>query len=430
MSGKKRVGLADCNNFFCSCERVFDPSLEGKPVVVLSNNDGCIISRSDEAKALGIPMGAPLHEQEAVIRKQGGRILSSNYTLYGDMSARVMSILRDAVPSMEIYSIDEAFLEIPPTFVMEDAKALRMRILRWTGIPVRIGIGETKLLAKLANRLCKKLPKSDGGVLDLTLLPDRDALLEATPCGDLWGVGKGLAERLAGLGVKNALEFRDADPVMVRMALGVTGERLGRELAGVPCLDLEEMPPDRKGVTATRSFGRAVESLEILEEALANHVFRVAERIRRHGLLATHVEVILRTNRFRPQDPQHRASLVMTLDHPTGMTSKLMEVARDLLRRMHRPGYLYKKTGVVLGDLIPESSWQPSLFPVKSAGRNGIDIDRIVDDINRRLGDPRSPVITRGAMGSVASSGSWRMRSNLRSRNYTTSWPELPEAKS
>jgi DNA polymerase V len=421
------IALVDCNNFFCSCERVFNPALTNKPVVVLSNNDGCIISRSDEAKALGIPMGAPLHQQQDVIRKNGVHAFSSNYTLYGDMSARVMSILRDEVPAMEVYSIDEAFLQLPKGFTEETARVLRAKILRWTGIPVCIGIGSTKLLAKLANRHAKKNKALTRGVFDLAAYWDADGIMAETPTDGLWGVGKNLARRLKALGVKTALDFKNADPVPVRRSLGVIGERMQRELNGIPCLELEEMPADRKGVMASRSFGSPVMALEELEEALANHVARASEKVRRGGLLASSMVVILRTNRFKPEEPQYSPSIRTTLARPTNSTAELMQSARQLLCQIHRSGYRYKKVGVMLEELVPEESYQPSLFDTPS--RPSIDIDKIVDEINRRLGDPRNPVITRAAMGTTQSGKGWRMRSQRHSPHYTTDWHQLPVAK-
>lgn len=396
----------------------------GKPVVVLSNNDGCIISRSEEAKALGIPMGAPLHEQQAVIRKHDVRVFSSNYTLYGDMSARVMSILRDEVTAIEVYSIDEAFLRLPSDFTEGHARALRERVLQWTGIPVCIGIGTTKLLAKLANRHAKKNKAITGGVFDLTNSRDPDSIIAATTSDGLWGVGKNLAHRLGRMGITTALEFKQADPSAIRKSLGVVGERLLRELNGIPCLELEEMPPDRKGVMASRSFGSAVESVEELEEALANHVARAGEKIRRFGLLATRMEVFLRTNRFRKDERQYSPGIGMTLERPTHSTAELMTSARALLHRIYRPGYRYKKTGVHLANLVSEDEYQPGLF---DRPRNaGIDVDRIVDEINRRLGDPKNPVITRASQGTDRSGKGWKMRSERHSPHYTTDWRELP----
>jgi DNA polymerase V len=418
-----RLALVDCNNFFCSCERVFNPALVEKPVVVLSNNDGCIISRSEEAKALGIPMGAPLHQQQEVIWKHGVQVFSSNYTLYGDMSARVMSILRAEVPAIEVYSIDEAFLQLPENFTEESAKALRAKVLQWTGIPVCIGIAPTKLLAKMANSHAKKNRIVTGGVAEIT--GQEDGILAGMEAGDLWGVGKKLALRLKGMGITTALEFKQADPAAIRRSMGVIGERMLRELNGIPCLELEEMPPDRKGVMASRSFGSPVETLEELEEALANHVARASERIRRFGLLATQMEVFLRTNRFRKEDPQYCPRINITLNRPTDSTSELMTAARDFLHRIYRPGYRYKKTGIQLMNLVSEEEYQPELF---DAPRPRINVDRIVDEINRRLGDPKNPVITRASQGTGGQGRGWKMRSGHRSPHYTTDWKELPVA--
>ena len=420
------IALVDCNNFFCSCERVFNPALMGKPVVVLSNNDGCIISRSEEAKALGIPMGAPLHEQQEVIRKHGVQVFSSNYTLYGDMSARVMSILREEAPAMEVYSIDEAFLQLPSNFTEENAHALRAKVLRWTGIPVCIGVATTKLLAKLANRHAKKNKALTGGVFDLANYWDPEGIMAATPTDGLWGVGKNLAQRLRRMGVKTALEFKQADPAAIRKSMGVVGERLLRELNGISCLELEEMPPDRKGVMASRSFGSAVETLEELEEALANHVARASEKVRRFGLLATRMEVFIQTNRFKKEEPQYCRGIAITLDRPTHSSAELMTVARGLLQQIYRPGYRYKKTGVQLVNLVSEDEYQPGLFDQPKAP---IDVDRIVDEINRRLGDPKNPVITRASQGTERSGRGWKMKAERHSPHYTTDWRELPVAK-
>jgi DNA polymerase V len=422
-----RLALVDCNNFYCSCERVFKPALMGKPIVVLSNNDGCIVSRSDEAKALGIPMGAPLHEQQAVIRKHGVHVFSSNYTLYGDMSARVMSILRDEVPAIEVYSIDEAFLQVSVGFTEKQALALRAKVLQWTGIPVCIGIGTTKLLAKAANRHAKKNKAVTGGVFDLTGYWNPDGILSGMETGDLWGVGKNHAQRLRGLGVKTALEFKQADAAAIRKSMGVIGERMLRELNGISCMELEEMPPDRKGVMASRSFGNPVETLEELEEPLANHVARASQKIRRYGLLATRMEVFIKTNRFKKDDPQYSRGIGITLDRPTSSTAELMTQARELLHRIYRPGYRYKKTGIQLANLVAEDEYQPELFdrPTQSV----IHVDKIVDEINRRLGDTKNPVITRASQGTLRSGKGWKMRSERHSPHYTTSWQELPEVK-
>lgn len=423
MAAVPKIALVDCNNFFCSCERVFNPALIGKPVVVLSNNDGCIISRSDEAKALGIPMGAPLHEQQGVIRRHGVRVFSGNFTLYGDMSARVMSILRDEMPTIEVYSIDEAFLRLPEKFTEADARALRAKVLRWTGLPVCIGFAPTKLLAKAANHHAKKNKAATGGVFDIT--GREDQILVEMDVEDLWGVGSRLAPRFKAMGIRTARDLQRADPAAVRRGFGVTGERLLRELNGIPCMELEEMPPDRKGFLASRSFGRPVTDLEELEEALANHVAHAAERLRRHGLLANRITVFLRTNRFHRADSQYCPEAGMRLARPTASTSELMAAANELLRRIYRTGYQYKKTGVMLGELVNEEEYQPGLFDKPDTGA---EVDRIVDQINRRMGDPNNPVITRASQGLGRTERNWRMKAGHRSPNYTTSWRELPVA--
>jgi len=424
---KQRLALVDCNNFFCSCERIFAPSLSGKPVVVLSNNDGCIISRSEEAKALGIPMGAPRHEQEGVIQKHGVKVFSSNYTLYGDMSARVMSILRESAVEMEVYSIDEAFLKLPQEFGEAEARALRAKVLRWTGIPVCIGLAGTKMLAKLANREAKKRREETGGVFDLDAVADLEKWMERVPCDGLWGVGKRLAGRLAGLGIRTAAEFRRADSRQIRKSLGVVGERMWWEMNGVSCLPWEEIPPDRKGVMASRSFGTPLERLEEVEEALAHHVARASEKVRRFGLRASRIDVFLQTNRFRAGEAQYCPAAGLNLDEPTASTSELMGRARELLYEIYREGYRYQKTGVSLTGLVRSEAVQGclDLDGVKKAKR---EVDAIVDRINQRLGDRKNPVITRGSMGSKHSPQRWRMKSGQRSPAYTTCWRDLPVA--
>jgi len=427
MSG--RIAIVDCNNFFCSCERVFDPSLIGHPLVVLSNNDGCIVSRSQEAKDLGLPMGAPIHQQQELIRKHRVRLFSSNYTLYGDMSARVMSILRDSAPAIEVYSIDEAFLELPPSFTEVDARELRSKILKWTGIPVCIGIATTKLLAKFANRHAKKNRDVTGGVFDLTTCLDTDFLMSDAPCDSLWGVARNTAIKLSSIGINSVLDFKLADSSIISQSLGVLGVRMLRELNGISCLELTETPPSRKGVIASRSFGSPVESFDDLYEALANHVARASERIRRFGLMATHVQIFLHTNLFRQELPQYHPTRGQTLPTPSASTAELMATAKELLRSIYRPGYRYKQTGVLLANLASEDEYQPSLsglFPAPPSQVRGLDIDRLIDDINARMGDNLTPVITRASMGVQNLPKGWKVKAERHSPNYTTNWLELP----
>jgi DNA polymerase V len=317
-------------------------------------------------------------------------------------------------------------LQPPKGFDEEQARALRAKVLQWTGIPVCIGIAPTKLLAKAANRYAKKNKAVTGGVFDLTGYWDPDGILAGMETGDLWGVGKNLAQRLRGLGVKTALEFKQADPAAIRKSMGVIGERMLRELNGISCMELEEMPPDRKGVMASRSFGCPVEGLEELDEALANHVARASVKIRRYGLLATRMEVFIKTNRFKKDDPQYSRGIGITLDRPTSSTAELMTLARELLHRIYRPGYRYKKTGIQLANLVAEDEYQPELF---DNPQSRIDVDRIVDEINRRMGDPKNPVITRASQGTLRSGKGWRMRSERHSPHYTTDLTQVPEVR-
>ena len=300
------IALVDCNNFYASCERLFQPALRGVPVIVLSNNDGCVIARSNEAKALGIGMGDPWHLVKDRHAGSGIVVRSSNYTLYGDLSARVMRVLSDFTPELEVYSIDEAFLGLGgfEGRLKSHARRLRATVLQWTGIPVSVGIAPTKTLAKVANRTAKKDPASGGVCLLVTREAQEEALrrLELT---DLWGVAGRLAERMGAIGITTPLQLRDADPQVVRQAFSVVVERMVHELRGRPCLDLERHSPDRKSIMATRSFGRPVALRREMEEAVASHTARPAEKMRRQGLATASLIVFAHTNRHRPDQPQY-----------------------------------------------------------------------------------------------------------------------------
>ena len=420
---KTRFALVDCNNFYASCERVFDPRLIGRPLAILSNNDGCVIARSEEVKRLGVPMGAPAHEHKATFEKNGVVVMSSNYALYGDMSARVMETLRPNVPVMEVYSIDEAFLALEDWQGVEFARELRARVRQWTGIPVSIGIGPTKTLAKMANRLAKKTPEL-GGVLDLETVRDIDELLARVPCEDIWGIGKRLAVRLAARGIRTACDLKYGEAAWVRKTLGVVGERIRLELQGVSCLALEEVPAPKKGIASAKSFGRPVESLRELEEALATYTARAAEKLRAGRLLARQVHVFVATNPFSARQPQYSAGAQTALVRPSNHTPDLIAAAIELLREIYRPGHQYKKTGIFVTDLIAESDLQPDLFDAapEAAGRVR-ELDRIVDGLNRKLG--RNAI----RYGSMGVKSRWAMRQERRSRKFTTRWDELPVAK-
>ena len=413
------IALVDCNNFYVSCERVFQPELRGRPVVVLSNNDGCVIARSNEAKALGVAMGAPWHLHRERFEAAGVIVRSSNYTLYGDMSSRVMSVLSTFTPDLEIYSIDEAFLGMPGfgASLESYARALRAAVFQWTGIPVSVGIASTKTLDKVANHAAKKDQKHGGAVLLLDEAAQDDALskIELT---DLWGVAGRLAARLRAIGIDTPLELKQGDPRLIRERLGVVTARLALELRGVPCLGLEHDIPDRKSIMASRSFGRPVTALAELREAIASYTSRAAEKLRRQRLATASVLVFIETNRFKPEDAQHYAAGPVPLPVATSDTGKLISAALAGLSRIRREGYRYKKAGILLLDLHAAASVQEGLFDKADAPRR-IALMRTVDRLNRRFG--RDTV----SFAAAGRGRPWALRREFLSSCYTTAWDEL-----
>ena len=322
----KVFALVDCNNFYASCERVFDPTLKRRAIVILSNNDGCIVARSNEAKALGIPMGGPLFEQKAIIKKHNVAVFSSNYQLYGDMSQRVMDSLRLYTPDMEVYSIDEAFLRLDhlqPRNLYEYCKAIREKVFQWTGIPVSIGIAPTKVLAKVANHVAKK----QTGIFDIRSQQAQDEILKTLNVDKIWGVAGRWAERLRLMGINKASELRDASPTIIRKHLSVVGERILRELRGQICIDLEEIQP-RKSIMSSKSFGNLLTKKEPIAEALANYAARACEKLRKQNSQAQRVHVFVETNGFREIDRQYNNGFTYTLTTPTSDTRSIIEAAK------------------------------------------------------------------------------------------------------
>jgi DNA polymerase V len=413
------TALVDCNNFYVSCERVFQPELRNKPVVVLSNNDGCVIARSNEAKALGIPMGAPWHLHKAQFEKSGVIIRSSNYTLYGDMSARVMQVLSRFTPDLEIYSIDEAFLGLDgfQDRLEAHARQLRAAVYQWTGIPVSVGVSVTKTLAKVANRFAKKEEKHRGVMLLLEETTQNTAL-EQLDLTDLWGVAARLAARLHLLGITSPLELKRADPLFLRDRLGVVTLRLAMELRGVTCLDLERSTPDKKSIMASRSFGRAITSLPEMEEAVASYAARAAEKLRRQKLATAHLMTFIETNRFKPTDRQHYATKPVQLPVATCDTSKLITAALAGLKAIWRDGYRYKKAGVLLLELHPVAKVQEGLFDRRDSTRR-MNLMRTIDKLNQRHG--------RDTVGFAVAGihKPWKMQRGQLSPCYTTAWEDL-----
>jgi DNA polymerase V len=416
--------LVDSNNFYVSCERVFDHKLEGRPVVVLSNNDGCVVARSNEAKALGVAMGVPAFQIRHLIRAHDVQVYSSNYTLYGDMSRRVMHTLAQFSPNVEVYSIDEAFLSLSEFIhrnLTEYGRNIRATVKRWTGIPVSVGIAESKTLAKVAGRVAKRSLDA-AGVFDLTACQDRDALLARTPVEDVWGIGPNWARLLKQHGITTALSLRETDVHWVRGMMGVVGERLVRELRGVSCLPLEDCPPPKQGITVSRSFGRPITSLAEMRQAVATYTARAAEKLREEGLAVTVLTVFLTTNPFKKDDPQYNNAVTIKLPIATDSTSELLRYALPGMERIFREGYRYKKAGVMLTALVPASQVQGDLFDYQDRERFS-RLMRVLDRVNADMG---AGTLRYAAEGITKR---WKARFERRSPAYTTNWRDLPVAK-
>ena len=417
------LALVDCNNFYASCERLFEPRLRGKPVVVLSNNDGCVIARSNEAKALGIEMGAPWHLCKKQFADQGVTVRSSNYTLYGDISSRVMAVLARFAPDLETYSIDEAFLSVEGDAATLEAHALRLRqtVLQWTGIPVSVGIAPTKVLAKVANRLAKKDAAQYPAANPIRLLIDpaaQEDALSRLQLGDLWGIARRMTARLQADGIATVMDLRRADPGWLGERFGVVMQRLALELRGQPCLSLELTTPDRKSIVSSRSFGKAVLRKADLEEAVTVFATRAAVKLRRQGLAAGTVAAFVETNPFREQDRQYTAGRSVTLAVASADTGRLIRAAQLALAAIWKDGYRYKKAGVMLLDLVKANKAQDGLFERRD-NMASLSRMRAIDALNARFG--RDTV----AFGRTAQRRDWHLRSDMLSPRYTTNWDEL-----
>lgn len=416
----RSIGLIDCNNFYVSCERVFRPDLNGVPVIILSNNDGCIVSRSNEAKALGIKMGEPLFKIRDLVRQHNVRVFSSNYALYADMSNRVMSILSDFSPVQQVYSIDESFLDLTGFEDIDDrVKRIRERVLRETAIPVGIGVGSTQVLAKLGNYLSKRHPKSRG-ILNMNRLTESQlrSVFENIPVEEVWGIGRQLSKALYELGIVTIQDLLNANLPMLRGRFGVVLERIVAELKGMSCLDFELVPPAKKQIICSRSFGEEITALENLEEAIAHFVGNAASKLRSQRGAAGILQVFIQSNRFNTAAEPFSASLAVPLVLPTNCTIELTKAALAALKRIYKPGIRYKKAGVMLSEIIPQESVQPDMFA--GAGVNNALMETL-DQINARFGKG-SVRISRDQSCSV-----WQMKQERKSPAYTTDWEALPE---
>ena len=409
------IALADCNNFYVSCERVFRPFLDNKPVIVLSNNDGCAIARSNEAKSLGIGMGSPYHQIRGLCQKNNVRVYSSNYELYGDMSRRVVSALGQFTSQIEVYSIDESFLYLSETKdPLEIAKTMRTKVLQWTGIPISVGLGPTKTLAKLANRLAKK---NRSGCL--TVSQDDYELIASVEIEDVWGVGRRLGHKLRGVGVSNALNLMRASSKAVRKLGGVVLERTQKELQGWQCLELEQCPQPKKNVCCSRAFGQPITSLNQIEEAVANHSFRGVQKIRKQQSLACGLQAFIKTNPFRVNTPQYSNAGYIGFDEPTDEPMQIISTAKNIIQSIYRKGYQYHKAGIMLLNLQPKALQQGLLFPPKQQSKRKQLLEAI-EEIRSAYGPESAFLAAQGIQRK------WEMKRNYRSPRYTTNWQEIP----
>ena len=424
--------LVDVNNFYVSCERVFQPKLEEVPMVVLSKTDGCAVARSAEVKALGVKMGTPWFQMEALARKHGIQAYSSNYTLYGDMSNRVVQVLRGFTPNLEVYSIDESFLQIETVLkqyqdTIELGQGIRQKVKDTTGLPVCVGIGASKTLAKLANHLAKK-HKQFSGVCDVNAMSKEELYqwMSETEVGEVWGVGRQIAKKLKAQDIHSVFDLLQASPQAMRQQFGVVMERLCYELRGTPCLKLEEVAPAKQQIIASRSFGKLVTSQAELAQSVATHAARAAEKLRSQDSVTGALTVFIQTNPFKQHEPQHHQSITIPLTDATDNTLTLTNAALAGLKQIYQPNFRYKKAGVILNLISDKPTIQQSLFEdVESKGKSA-SLMKAVDAINTRFGNA---VIRSAAAGTNSTKEVWQMRSNNKSPNYTTKWDELPVAR-
>jgi len=415
-------GLIDCNNFYISCERVFNAKLEGKPVVVLSNNDGCVIACSNEAKALGLKVGDVAFEKEDFFEKHQVQIFSSNYALYGDMSNRVMTTIAQMVPSMEVYSIDEAFVDLrnmPYENLKELAQNIRQTVKQYTGIPVSIGIAPTKTLAKVANRFSKKQPFQKGVYL-IDSDTDAEIALVNTPVEDIWGIGYRYAKILKENNIYHGLQLMQAKEEWIRQKMHVVGVRMLRELQGEVCYNLENEPAPKKGICVSRSFGKSTTDFKVITEAVANFAARAGEKLRRQNSCAHIVHVFLYTNPHRLDEPHYFNSKVLQLPTSTASNFEIIRYALRGLELILKPGFNYKKAGVMISGIVPDDQVQVSLFDTRKREMDTKAM-KALDGLNQRMGRDTVKVAVQGF------GRDWQLRQERKSKCYTTRWQELLE---
>lgn len=423
------LALIDCNSFYASCEKLFRPDLRHRPVVVLSNNDGCVVARSREAKELGIPMGSPFFKLRNFIKQHRVSFFSSNYTLYADISRRVMSVLAQMAPEIEVYSIDEAFLDLSNLSELRDiddfnhyGHLIRERVHQWVGVPIGVGIAPTKTLAKLANHAAKKYPASRGVVV---LLEEhrREKLLKLTPIEDIWGIGRRLSERLNQHGIKSAWELSRLDPDQARQQFSVVLERTVRELNGEPCLQLEDIQA-KKQIISSRTFGRNITTLYEMEQAVSEYLALAMSKLRQDGQQAKHLSVFIHTNRFSHNDKYYYNSAAGGLLYPSNDTREFNRLALQLLKRIWRNGYRYNKAGVMLSDFYSDQQYQTELFDSEVQNSRGRYLMQTIDNLNYQY-----PSSIRFASQGLRQDTQWTMQRRYLSPAYTSNWREIPRVR-
>ena len=423
------IALIDANNFYVSCERVFRPDLEGKPVVVLSNNDGCVVARSAEVKALGVAMGTPWFQLKKLAQKEGIIALSSNYTLYADMSQRMMAILSTFSPIQEVYSIDECFLDlqgVAPEQCRQIGQTARQRIRQWLGLPVGVGIAPTKTLAKLANHLAKKRPEYIG-VCVWEEIPEQKQteILQQLPVSEVWGIGRQWSQRLQKIGILTVWDLQNADPKPMRPRFSLLMERMIRELRDESCIAMEEVAPPRQEIQSSRSFGHPVKTMEELGEAISLYIVRATSKLRRQDSVAAALRVYIRTYPFQNHLPQYQAARTVVLSHPSQDTRIFLHAGKLALTQMYRVGFAYAKAGVHLLEISSAQSVQTDLFGDAEAENRAQNLMATLDQINARFG---KSIMQPGIAGWQEPRG-WAMKRGNKSPAYTTQWKELARVK-
>ncbi len=422
---RKVFALVDCDNFYVSCERVFNPKLKNKPVVVLSNNDGCVISRSNEVKELGIPMGAPIFQYEDLVKKYKIYLLSSNFTLYGDMSRRVMETIKTLCPDIEIYSIDEAFLSFDRFRfhnIDEYIKNIREKVLKWTGIPISIGVGETKTLAKIATKIAKK-SKELNGTFNLLDRKDVDDFLKKIEIRDVWGIGEKFEKFLRKNDVITAYDFKYLPYDWVKKHLKTFGLRILFELNGIPCIEMEFEEKPRKSISTSRSFGKDLKDFKDLKEAISSFITIASEKLRKNHQLASIISIFLMSNPFKEGERYFKVTSHY-FARPTANTVEMIKIGLEELKKIYKPGILYKKAGVILQGLIPEEEGQFFFFDSIYRGSRDEILMKTIDNLNKKFGRETIKPLSNGL------SKPFEMRQLNRSPNYTTRWEDIPIVKS